>query len=79
MLVQRTHDFVGNADVNNYIIILGMIVAPILNFSVNLTWLIRKIRKRHIDAPSWLLYANLLLFILQFIFLFVIQTHPAYK
>ncbi len=63
--IQRTHDFVGNEQVNNYIIILGWFVAPILNLAVNLWWSALFVMGKAPARGRWLFLINGLFLLLQ--------------
>jgi hypothetical protein len=73
VIIQHTKDFIGNSDVNNYVIILGWFVAPFFNITVNVWWLIALINKRAIRMKGWLVTANLLFLLFQFFVLFVVK------
>jgi hypothetical protein len=63
--IQRTHDFVGNEQLNNYIIILGWFVAPILNLMVNLWWSALLVMSKAPTNGRWLFFVNALFLVLQ--------------
>lgn len=69
--IQRTHDFVGNEQLNNYIIILGWFVAPILNLLVNLWWAVLFISGKSPVSGRWLFLINALFLVLQFYILLI--------
>jgi hypothetical protein len=69
LLVRHTKDFIGNADVNSIIITLGWGASFFLNIFLGLLWLYMIIRKQNIVVPVWLLSTNLLMLIVQFIYL----------
>lgn len=69
--IQRTHDFVGNEQLNNYIIILGWFMAPILNLAVNLWWAVLFVMGKAPTNGRWLFLVNVLFLLLQFYILLI--------
>lgn len=63
VIIQRTHDFIHQAEISNMVIILGWMVAPFLNLVVNFCYGILLLSKSLIRLPVWLGLANLLFFI----------------
>lgn len=72
LIAQRVEHVFNNADVNNYIIILGWIVSPFLNLSVAIIFSISFIQKKQNKVPRWLLVTNNLFLIFQIFYHFVI-------
>jgi hypothetical protein len=68
--ITRTKDFIHHEDVNNYIIILGWFVAPLLNFMLNILLMLNFFRKKENAIPSWLSITNFLMLLLQMMILF---------
>lgn len=71
VIIQRTHDFIHQADISNIIIILGWMLAPFLNLGVNIWQVIMLFKKSAIRLPLWLGLANLL-FLLAEIYIYLI-------
>jgi len=71
VIIQRTHDFIHQADISNIIIILGWMVAPFLNLLVNIWYGIMLMNKSANRLPLWLGLANLL-FLLAEIYVYLI-------
>ena len=71
VIIQRTHDFIHQADISNIIIILGWMLAPFLNLGVNIWHVILLFKKSAIRLPLWLGLANLL-FLLAEIYIYLI-------
>jgi len=69
-VIQRTHDFIHNQDISNYVIILGWFVAPLLNIAVNGGWLFSLITKKK-RLPLWLGLTNFLFLVAQFMLYFI--------
>jgi hypothetical protein len=70
----RYNDIVTDQSLEGFVIVMGWLIAPIINFIFNITFvLMRLLRKGQIVLlPSWLLGFNFLLFIAQIIiFLFI--------
>jgi hypothetical protein len=68
--IRYTHDFIGNENVNNYIIILGWYASFIINFFVNIFSAVTLFRKKKTGVPVWLSVVNLLFFIIQIFYFF---------
>lgn len=71
VIIQRTHDFIHQADISNIIIILGWMVAPFLNLLVNIWYGIVLINKSTNLLSLWLGLANFL-FLLAQIYIYLI-------
>ncbi len=69
LLVRHTKDFIGNADVNAVIITLGWFGSFFLNLFLNLLWLYLLLRKQKVVVPKWLLLTNLMMLMVQLIYL----------
>lgn len=74
LLLQRTHDFINIEGVNGTIILLGWILAPFINFSVNVWWLFKLIRKHAVNLPTWLGVTNLLMLCAQIFVHFIMPS-----
>jgi hypothetical protein len=72
LIAQRVEHVFTNADVNNYIIILGWIVSPFLNLSAAIIFSISFIQKKQNKVSRWLLVTNNLFLIFQIFYHFVI-------
>ena len=71
VIIQRTHDFIHQADISNIIIILGWMLAPFLNLVVNIWHALLLLNKSAIRLPLWLALANSL-FLLAEIYIYLI-------
>ena len=71
VIIQRSHDFIHQADIANIIIILGWMVAPFLNLFVNIWYGIVLMCKSATRLPIWVGLANLL-FLLAQIYVYLI-------
>lgn len=63
VIIQRTHDFIHQADISNVIIILGWMVAPFLNLTLNIWTSVALLNKSSFSLPIWLVVANFLFLI----------------
>jgi hypothetical protein len=72
--IQRTHDFIDQKDINNIIILLGWLIAPFLNFFVNIWYAILLTRKPIERLPIWLWLFNLLILIVQIFIYFILPA-----
>ncbi len=69
LLVRHTKDFIGIADINSIIITLGWGASFFLNLFLGVLWLYMVIRKQKVMVPFWLLVVNVLMLIVQLIYL----------
>lgn len=65
ILVQRTHDFIGQQDLTNITVILGWIIAPFLNFILHIVVIVRWLSKKQFHLSPWLLISNFLILLIQ--------------
>ncbi|MBN8718261.1 MAG: hypothetical protein J0H85_02385 [Sediminibacterium magnilacihabitans] len=72
LIIQRTHDFIGRAEVSHTIIVLGWFIAPFLNLLVHSWYGIRLIKKEPVLLPKWLIIVNLSVLFLQFFIFFIL-------
>lgn len=70
-MIQRTSDFIGQADLSSIVIILGWLVAPILNVVVNIFYGWILLSKSQLRLPLWLAWCNFLVLIIQFYITFL--------
>ncbi len=71
LIARRVENVFTNQDINNYIIILGWIVSPILNMALNIAALYFFFQKKETELPKWLLLVNLLFFLSQIFYFFI--------
>ena len=71
LVAQRVENVFTNADVNNYIIILGWFVAPFLNLFVAIAAFINLLSKKPNIVPAWLLICNILFLFFQIFYHFL--------
>ena len=71
LVAQRVENVFTNADVNNYIIILGWFVAPVLNLFVAIAAFINLLSKKPNIVPAWLLICNILFLFFQIFYHFL--------
>lgn len=56
------------------VIVMGMILAPILNMGLNLWYIILLLRRRQITVPSWLAIFNFILLVFQIVFYLILPA-----
>ncbi len=74
LLLQRTHDFINIEGVKGTVIVLGWILAPFINFLVNVWWLSKLIRKHAVNLPTWLGVTNLIFLCAQIFVHFIMPS-----
>ncbi len=74
LLLQRTDNFINTEGVKGTIIVLGWVLAPFINFSVNVWWLTRLIRQQSMNLPAWLGVTNLLFLCVQIFVHFIMPS-----
>lgn len=72
LVMQRTPDLIGSQAVRGTVIVLGWFLAPFINLSANIGWLIRLLGKKEMNLPVWLGVTNLLFLLLQFFVHFIL-------
>jgi hypothetical protein len=65
VLVQHTHDFIGQKDLTGIIVILGWLISPFLNLSLHIVVIVRWVKKQEVHLPGWLLSINFLILLVQ--------------
>lgn len=65
VLVQHTHDFIGQKDFTNIIVILGWLISPFLNLSLHIIVVVKWVTKKQVHLPGWLLISNFLILLAQ--------------
>jgi hypothetical protein len=65
LLFQRVDTVIPSNDINNGIVVLGWIVAPIANIIVCLLYLVRLLTKKPLGVRIWLALTNFLFLITQ--------------
>ncbi len=69
-VVLRYWDVLQDQSIKGFIIILGWLMAPLLNLVFNISFVIAYYRRKEpINIPGWLIAANLIIQVLQFIFI----------
>jgi hypothetical protein len=71
LIAQRVQNVFTNADINNYIVILGWFVSPFLNLLFAIAVSTRFITKKPNNVPAWLLITNILFLFFQIFYHFV--------
>jgi hypothetical protein len=74
LLLQRTPDLIGSQAVKGTVIVLGWFLAPFINLSANIGYLIRVMGKKPANLPVWLAVANLLFLLFQFFIHFILPA-----
>ena len=69
LLVRHTKDFISNTDINSIIITLGWGASFFVNLFLAVILLYMIIRKQKITLPIWLLIVNMLVLVIQLIYL----------
>ncbi len=72
LLMQRGHLSMGNQDIKSLLIIMGWLLAPILNLSANIWFSILLTQKKGRGLSAWLSITNFLILLVQ-IFIYFIQ------
>ena len=70
-LLQRTHNFIDNRDIEGTVIILGWIIAPFLNLLVNLRLLFLLKRSKQLPLPVWLIMVNAVFLLAEILIQFI--------
>jgi hypothetical protein len=65
LLFQRVDTVIESNDINNGIVVLGWIVAPIANIIVCLLYLVRMLLKKPVGVRIWLAITNFLFLVAQ--------------
>jgi hypothetical protein len=65
LLFQRVNTVIPSNDINNGIVVLGWIVAPIANIIVCLLYLVRMLTKKPLGVRKWLALTNLMFLVVQ--------------
>lgn len=55
-------------------IVMGMVLAPILNMGLNLWYIILLLSKRQITVPFWLTIFNFIILVLQIVFYLILPA-----
>ncbi|MDB5210287.1 MAG: hypothetical protein JWQ30_1114 [Sediminibacterium sp.] len=74
LVLQRTPDLITAQSVKGTMIVLGWFLAPFINLSANIGYLIRVIGKKEINLPVWLAVTNLVFVVFQFFFHFILPS-----
>ncbi len=74
LVLQRTHDLIGNRELESMIGVLGWILAPFVNLAVNSWYAVLLIRKRPILLPVWLAVANFLFLLVEIFVHFILPV-----
>ena len=72
LVLQRTPDFITAQDVKGVMIVLGWFLAPFINLAANIGVLIRKLAKRPIAVPVWLIVSNFSFLVVQIFIHFIL-------
>lgn len=63
--IQLHEDFIKNQDISGYVIILGWLVAPVLNTIWVLGWIFRKVGGKKTATPNWIGFCNTIFLIIE--------------
>jgi hypothetical protein len=74
LVLQRTPDLIGSQAVKGTVIVLGWFLAPFINLSANIGYLIRVMGKKPENLPVWLAVTNLLFLLFQFFIHFILPA-----
>ena len=72
LLMQRGHLSIGNQDIKSLLIIMGWLLAPLVNLFANIWLSILLIQKKARCLAAWLAITNFLILLVQ-IFIYFIQ------
>lgn len=72
LVIRQVPDFKGIAFINNIVITLGWVLAPLVNLSANLAYVSSRILKKADGFPAWVAVVNLLFLVLQFFVHFIL-------
>ena len=65
LVLQRTPDLITSQGVRGTILVLGWFLAPFINLSANIGYLVRIMGKKVVNLPVWLAVTNLLFLLFQ--------------
>ncbi len=71
LVIQRMPGYKGIDFINHIIISLGWLLAPFVNLSASIGYLISRILKKEGNFPAWVAVVNLLFLVLQFFVYFI--------
>lgn len=74
LIIRQTHDFIPSADVKATIIILGWLLAPLINLVATTIWIIRLLHHRKPNLAIWLPVTNILFLLLQVFIHFILPA-----
>lgn len=74
LVLQRTPSLIQVQDITNIIVILGWLLAPFVNLSAIIAWLIRLLQNKLINFPVWLAVTNILFLLLQVFVHFILTS-----
>jgi len=74
LIMQRTQDIIPSQDLKGLIIIMGWFIGPFLNLALHIWLLGLLVYQRANLLPRWLVLANLLFLIAQFLIYFIFPS-----
>lgn len=74
LLVQRTHDFIGQKDISGVVITLGWFISPLLNLLVCILYTSLFLSRKPLNVATWLVVANFVFLFLQLFIHFILPS-----
>jgi hypothetical protein len=74
LIIRQTHDFIPSADVKATIIVLGWLLAPLINLIATTNWVIRLLNHRQPNLAAWLPVTNILFLLVQIFIHFILPA-----
>ncbi|HVZ26545.1 MAG TPA: hypothetical protein VG842_10840 [Sediminibacterium sp.] len=74
LIIRQTHDFIPSADIKATVIILGWLLAPLINLIATTIWGIRLLQRKQPNLAAWLPVTNILFLAVQVFIHFILPA-----